>query len=86
MTGDIKELNEMIFAGDVWTWAVIMINYNKTVEATNSALSACKHEGVEEVFATMLGDNGSETNFFTALLGLQLYAEHEYAEELLSLI
>jgi hypothetical protein len=74
--------NDMVFAGGVWIWAGMMINYNKTFVTTNSALSACKHEGVKEVFATMWGDNGAETNFFTALLGLQLYAEHGYAKEL----
>jgi hexosaminidase len=74
--------NEMVFAGGVWTWAGMMINYNKTFITTNSALSACKQEGVKEVFATMWGDNGAETNFFTALLGLQLYAEHGYSKEL----
>jgi hypothetical protein len=59
-----------------------MVNYNKAFITTNSALSACKKEGVKEVFTTMWGDNGAETNFFTALLGLQLYAEHGYAKEL----
>lgn len=74
--------NDMIFAGGVWTWAGLVVNYYKTFMTTNSALSACKKEGVKEVFATMWGDNGAETNFFTAMLGLQLYAEHGYARKL----
>lgn len=74
--------NDTVFAGGVWTWAGIMTNYNKTFITTNAALSACKKEGIKEVFATMWGDNGAETNFFSALLGLQLYAEHGYASEL----
>lgn len=74
--------NDIIFAGGVWTWAGIMINYQKAFVTTDSALSACKHEGVKEVFTTMWGDNGAETNFFTAILGLQLYAEHGYSKEL----
>jgi hexosaminidase len=73
--------NKMLFAGGIWTWAGIMVNYNKTFITTNSALNACKKEGVKEVFATMWGDNGAETNLFSALLGLQLYAEHGYAKE-----
>jgi hexosaminidase len=74
--------NDMVFAGGVWTWAGVMINYQKAFVTTDSALNACKKEGVNEVFTTMWGDNGAETNFFTALLGLQLYAEHGYAREL----
>lgn len=74
--------NEMIFAGGVWTWSGVMVNYNKTFITTNSALIACKKQGIKEVFTTMWGDNGAETNFFAALLGLQLYAEHGYSKEL----
>lgn len=73
--------NGTVFAGGVWTWNGIVTNYNKTFVTTNAALSSCKKEGIKEVFATMWGDNGAETNFFSALLGLQLYAEHGYAAE-----
>lgn len=70
-----------VFAGGVWTWNGIAPNYGKTVETTNAALQACKDEGVREVFATMWGDNGAETSLFSALAGLQLFAEHGYADE-----
>jgi hypothetical protein len=49
---------------------------------TNPALSACKKSGVREVFATVWGDNGQETNHFVILPGLQLFAEHGYADEI----
>ena len=68
-----------IFAGGIWTWNGMMINYEQTLATTNAALDACKQEGIKEVFATMWGDNGAETNFFSGLLGLQIYAEHGYA-------
>lgn len=71
-----------IFAGGIWTWLGISTNYGKTFKTTNAALEACKNQGVKEVFATIWGDNGSENNFFSALPGLQLYAEHGYSCEL----
>lgn len=72
---------DLIFAGGIWTWTGLCINYEKTFITTNSALKACKEEGVKSVFATMWGDNGAETNIFSALLGLQLFAEHGYSKE-----
>ncbi|TLS51156.1 beta-N-acetylhexosaminidase [Paenibacillus antri] len=69
-----------VFAGGVWTWNGIAPNYGKTFDTTNAALAACKAEGVREVFATMWGDNGAETNLFAGLAGLQLFAEHGYAD------
>ena len=71
---------DVIFAGGVWTWNGIAIDYDKTFDTTNPALTACKEEGVKEVFATMWGDNGNETSFYAALLGMQLFAEHGYSE------
>lgn len=73
---------EPIFAGGVWTWTGICTHYDITFRNTNAALNACKEENLKEVFTTMWGDNGNESNFFSSLLGLQLYAEHGYAKEL----
>jgi hexosaminidase len=73
--------SEPVFAGGVWTWNGIAPNYGKTLVTTNAALSACKKEGIRHVFATMWGDNGAETNILTSLAGMQLFAEHGYAEE-----
>ncbi|MFC0472120.1 beta-N-acetylhexosaminidase [Halalkalibacter kiskunsagensis] len=70
-----------IFAGGVWTWNGIAPNYGKTFATTDAALSACKKTGVKEVFATMWGDNGAETHPYSGLVGLQLFAEHGYAEK-----
>ncbi len=74
-----KQLRQdIIFAGGIWTWNGICVNYGKTFVTTNAAMSACKKEGVRKVIATLWGDNGAETNIFSALLGLQLFAEHGY--------
>jgi len=71
-----------VFAGGIWTFSGIGTHYEKTFLATNTALSACKREGVREVFSTMWMDDGGENNLFSSLLGLQLFAEHGYAKEL----
>lgn len=74
-----KQLKQdIIFAGGIWAWNGICVNYGKTFVTTNAAMSACKKEGVRKVIATIWGDNGAETNIFSALLGLQLFAEHGY--------
>ena len=71
-----------IFAGGIWNWMGYGLNYGKTFDTTNHAMEACKSENVREVFATLWGDGGTECNIFSALLGIQLYAEHGYAERL----
>ncbi|OAB40082.1 beta-N-acetylhexosaminidase [Paenibacillus glacialis] len=73
--------SDPVFAGGIWTWTGIVPNYGKTFRTTNAGLMACKQEGIKEAFVTMWGDNGSEGNPFSGLLGLQLYAEHTYAAE-----
>ena len=71
---------EIIFAGGIWTWNGIAPNYGKTIETTHAGLSACKKANVECVYATLWGDDGAETPFDSALLGLQLFAEHQFYE------
>ena len=46
--------------------------------STEAGLAACKQAGIREVLCTAWGDNGGETNLFTALPVLQQYAEHMY--------
>jgi len=68
-----------IFAGGIWTWQGFAATYDITVDSTNCALNVCKRLGVKEVFATIWGDSATEANFYTTLLGLQLFAEHGYS-------
>src|SRR5258706_1275205 len=78
-----KELNpDVIFAGGAWTWNGIGVSYGKVFWSTNGALNSCKKEGVKQVILTLWADDGAENNLFSALLALQLYAEHGYAREL----
>lgn len=74
--------SNLIFAGGLWTWGGVCTHYQKAFKTTNAALVVCKQEGIQEVITTLWGDNGSESNVYSALLGLQLYAEHGYAREL----
>lgn len=78
-----KRLGSMpVFAGGIWNWKGFVLNYGATFVATNAALNACKEEGVREVIATLWGDDGTECDIYSALLGLQLFAEHAYARRL----
>lgn len=68
-----------VFAGGIWTWSGIAADYRKTMTVIGPALRMCLKHGVREVFATAWGDNGGECPFSTILLGLQAYAEFDYA-------
>ncbi len=70
-----------IFAGGIHMWNSMAPNYGKTWTTSHPALCAAKNKGVKEVFATAWGDNGTETNHFVILAGLQLFAEHGYGDE-----
>lgn len=71
----------VIFAGGIWLWNGIAPNYGKTIDATQKALAACKETGIQTVYATLWQDDGGETPFDTCLLGLQLFAEHQFYPE-----
>lgn len=71
--------NKLIFAGAVWVFNTFGVNYGLSLPATDAALTVCKKEGIREVYATMWGDDGMESNPYIALLGLQFYAEHAYS-------
>jgi len=68
------------FAGAVHDWHGFCVNYYHTVKASQTALSACKKEGVKDVFITTWGDDSPERDYFCNLLGYQLYAEHMYGD------
>lgn len=68
-----------VFTGGVWTWCGPALDYDKTIAASVPALTACKKAGVPLVLAAAWGDNGAESNFCSALLAFQLYAEFTYS-------
>lgn len=67
-----------VVAGAVLGFASMAPNYGKTMLQTEALLRACKEEGVEEVINCIWGTNGCENNYFSAMLGIQLFAEHGY--------
>src|SRR5699024_54592 len=70
------------FAGGIWVWNTFATNYQLSLQASEAALTACKELGIEDVFVTLWGDDGYENNYYSALYGLQYYAEHAYAKEI----
>ncbi len=76
-----KFTDRLTFAGAIWNWTSFTVDYDRTFAATEAALKACKETGLRNVFATTWGDGGAERNIYEILLGMQLYAEHGYADE-----
>lgn len=74
--------SDPIYAGGIWTWIGMGTWYNKTFATMDEALRACKKSNLKEVFATMWGDNGTEVNILSGLLGLQYFAEQGYEKNL----
>ncbi len=68
------------FYGGIWTWGGLTVNYDKTFRTTVPAMKACRKNNVQEVYATLWGDDGAEVSYYTALLGMQLFAEYIYYE------
>lgn len=73
-----KLSKKIVFAGGIWTWGSMTINYRKTLKTAVPALKSCIKNGVETVFATLWGDNGNQVNVYESLYGMQLYAEMSY--------
>ena len=74
--------NDIVFAGGICTWHGLAVNYGLSFATTNAALPVCKKAGIKEVIATVWGDNGTESNYLSSVLGLQLFAEHAYLEKI----
>lgn len=78
-----KKLNRKVaFCGSVWTCGRLIPNYAVTFQTMDKALKACKNEKITDVFMAAWGDDGQETNIFSTLLAFQLYAEHNYNDEI----
>lgn len=73
--------DRLLFAGAIWNWTSFTADYDRTFLSTEAAMKACKKTGLRNVFATTWGDGGAERNIYVILLGMQLFAEHTYAEE-----
>ncbi|SHN34759.1 beta-N-acetylhexosaminidase [Gracilibacillus kekensis] len=70
------------FAGGIWVWNTFATKYDLSLKTSEAALQASKEEGIQDVFVTLWGDDGNENNLYSAMLGLQLYAEHQYQKSI----
>ncbi len=70
--------SDIIFAGGIWTWNSSVTNYRKTFETLQPGLKSCRKNKIKDIIITIWGDDGTEANYFSALLGLQLIAEFTY--------
>lgn len=77
----LKMQRQIIFAGGVWIWGSLAPDYRKTFSQTKAALKMCRKNNITEAFATLWGDDGAETSVFESLLGLQLFAEYNFYDE-----
>lgn len=74
--------DNLIFAGGIWQWTGFLPDYDHTFKATNAGLKVCKEEGIRDVYATIWGDDGCETDQMFSLIGCALYGEHSYQKEM----
>lgn len=76
-----KFANSIIFAGGAWRWAGFVPHIEKSLDASQKALTACRQTDIREVFCTAWGDQGNECPMMSILPVLQLYAELSYHED-----
>ncbi|MCY0878176.1 MAG: beta-N-acetylhexosaminidase [Firmicutes bacterium] len=67
-----------VFAGGISMWGGFGVNYGRTFRTLAAGLTACRRCGVQEVLATVWGDDGNESHHFSTLLGFQWLAELAY--------
>lgn len=82
MTEHKKITDKILFAGGIWLWAGLLPDYKHSHKSTNAGLSVCKETGVNEVYATLWGDDGCETDAKFSLPGCVLYGEHSFNKEI----
>ena len=80
-----KEFNrELWFAGGAWSWVGFAPRNTYTLMSMKPAISACRENGVENVFMTMWGDDGRECSVFAllpALYAIRRFYDGETDEE-----
>ncbi len=72
---------EPVVAGGIWTWIRFWAQLPYSFLATDAAMNACKRKEVREVFTTLWFDDGNDCDPFSALPGIQYFAEHGYAKK-----
>ena len=72
---------DIVFAGGIWLWANVVADYGRTFRSTRAAIATAKKHGVKDIIATIWGDDGCEVSRYEGLLGMQLFAEYTYYDE-----
>ena len=70
--------SEPLMGGGIWTWSHMWCALPWSFTAVNACMSACRKEGLKEVFMTMWGDEGMEVDLFSALPGIQYFCEQAF--------
>ena len=70
--------NPVSFGGGVWTWDGFVPYFGFTLDTMLPALKACVDHNVKNVYATMWGNGGCETDYFKAFDGLAVFSEYCY--------
>lgn len=63
------------FAGGLWCWKGFAPNNKFSIESTKAAIKSCIENGIQDVFYTMWGDDGSECSRFATMPSLFYGAE-----------
>ncbi|WP_204122628.1 family 20 glycosylhydrolase [Lacticaseibacillus mingshuiensis] len=70
----------VVYAGGLWTWGGMAPHQQKMLQSVRAGMTGSRETGVKEVVATMWFDDGAETPFESAWLGLQTFVEYAYHE------
>jgi hypothetical protein len=69
---------EPVFSGGTWTWNRFWTQLPKSIAYTQLAMNAARNRGLKEVSVTLWGDDGAECDVYSALPGLQAFADNAY--------
>ena len=64
-----------VYAGGLWVWSGFLPHVELNEKLMPPALQVCLKRGVRRVFATMWGDDGTETNAFLDISQLPIFSE-----------
>ena len=71
----------LVFSGCSRNVRTFGSHHTRTYLTSYDAVTSCKRNGVKDVFVTVWGDDHRESSPYAVLPGIQLYAEHEYSED-----
>ncbi len=76
--------DNVIFAGGLWRWKGFAPQNTISINYTKQAMRSCRKMGINEVFFTVWGDDGSEASFYSILPSLLCAVEFYKGNEKMS--